>query len=113
MSAAVGGHPSDAERAEAALPVLESLVRAAAAGDAATVEACLDEAVTWLDAGGAVKGRAEAAARLLDRAGPGASWAAPRQHGAHAVLAWTSPDGAPGGVGVEVRRGRVVLVTAP
>ena len=113
MSAAAGRHPSDAERAEAARPVLEALARAAAAGDAAAVEGCLDDAVTWLDAGGAVTGRAEAAARLLERAGPGASWAAPRQHGAHAVLAWTGRDGTPGGVGVEVRRGRVVLVTAP
>jgi hypothetical protein len=113
VSAAAGRHPSDAERAEAARPVLEALVRAAATGDAAAVEGCLDEAVTWLDADGAVAGRAEAAARLLGRAGPRASWAAPSQHGAHAVLAWTGADGTPGGVGVEVRRGRVVLVAAP
>src|SRR5262245_7537793 len=112
VSAAAGRHPSDAERAEAARPVLEELVRAAAAGDAAAVAACLDEDVAWLDAGGAVRGRAEAAARLLGLAGEGATWAPPAQHGAHAVLGWSAPGG-PGGVAVEVRRGRVVLVTAP
>jgi hypothetical protein len=112
VSAAAGRHPSDAERAEAARPVLEELVRAAGAADAAAVAACLDEDVTWLDASGPVHGRAEAAERLLRRAGEGAAWSPPVQHGAHAVLGWSAADGAPGGVGVEVRRGRVVLVTA-
>jgi hypothetical protein len=112
VSAAAGRHPSDAERAAAARPVLEELVRAAGAGDAGAVGACLDEDVAWLDAGGAAHGRAEAAGRLLALAGPGAAWAPPAQHGAHAVLSWRAPDGAWGGVGVEVRRGRVVLVTA-
>ena len=113
MSAAAGRHPSDAERAEAARPVLEELLRAAGAGAAAALAVCLDEDVIWLDAGGAARGRAESAARLLSLAGAGATWAPPVQHGAHAVLAWSAPAGATGGVGVEVRRGRVVLVTAP
>jgi hypothetical protein len=113
VSAAAGRHPSDAERAEAARPVLEALVRAAAGGDAAGVAACLDEDVTWLDAAGAVTGRDEAAARLLACAGARARWAAPSQHGAHAVIGWIAPGGSRGGVSVEVRRGRVVLVAAP
>jgi SnoaL-like domain len=112
VSAAAGRHPSDAERAEAARPVLEELVRAACAGDADAVAACLDEDVTWLDRAGAVRGRAATAARLLALAGEGAAWAPPVQHGAHAVLAWSGPAG-PGGVAVEVRSGRVVLVTVP
>ena len=112
MSATAGRHPSDAERAEAARPVLEELVRGAGAGDADAVAACLDEDVTWLDRAGSVHGRAAAAARLLELPGEGAAWAPPVQHGAHAVLAWSGPAGL-GGVGVEVRRGRVVLVSAP
>jgi hypothetical protein len=110
---AAGRHPSDAERAEAARPVLEELVRAAADGDAAAVAACLDEDAIWLDADGAVTGRGATAARLLACAGAGARWAAPSQHGAHAVIGWTAPGGSRGGVSVEVRRGRVVLVAAP
>ncbi len=113
MSAATGRHPSDDERAEAARPVLEALVRAAAAADADGVAACLDEDVVWLDAAGPATGREEAARRLLERAGAGSRWPGPRQHGAHAVLGWTTREGSPGGVVVEVRRGRVVLVAAP
>jgi hypothetical protein len=112
VSSAAGRHPSDAERAEAARPALDELVAAAGAGDAGRVAACLDEDVVWLGADGAVRGRAEAARRLLAAAG-GGDWAPPRQHGAHAVLAWSAPGGASGGVVVEVRRGRVVLVAAP
>lgn len=112
MSAAPGRHPSDAERAEAARPVLDELVRAAAARDAAAVAACLDEDAAWLGPDGAATGGAEAAARLLAAAPAGAEWAPPSQHGAHAVLSWRAP-GAAGGVTVEVRRGRVVLVAAP
>jgi hypothetical protein len=113
VSAAPGRHPSDAERAEAARPVLEALVRAASAGEAAALAACLDEDVAWLDGRGTAAGRDEASARLLALAGPGARWRAPSQHGAHAVLGWTARDGSRGGVTVEVRRGRVVLVAAP
>lgn len=112
MSAAAGRHPSDAERAEAARPVLEELIRAAAAGDADAVAACLDESVAWLDAAGVAHGSREAAARLIATAGANATWAPPVQHGAHALLPWTAPGGG-GGVSVEVRRGRVVLVVAP
>jgi len=111
-AAAAGRHPSDAERAEAALPVLDELIRAAAAGDADAVAACLDEEVAWLGATGVARGSREAAARLLSAAGAGATWAPPVQHGAHALLRWTAP-GRSGGVSVEVRRGRVVLVAAP
>jgi hypothetical protein len=113
VSAAAGRHPSDAERAEAARPVLEDLVRAAAAADADGVAACLGEDVVWLAPAGAVTGRGEAARRMLEAAGEGAAWAPPRQHGAHAVLGWSALDGSRGGVVVEVRRGRVVLVAAP
>ena len=72
MSAAAGRHPSDAERAEAARPVLEELIRAAAAGDADAVAACLDESVAWLDAAGVAHGSREAAARLIATAGANA-----------------------------------------
>jgi SnoaL-like domain len=113
VSEGAGRHPSDAERAEAARPILEELVRAARAGDARAVAACLDEEVVWLDAAGAVTGREESARRLLERAGEDSRWRGPRQHGAHAVLGWTGAGGAEGGLVVEVRRGRVVLVAAP
>jgi SnoaL-like domain len=113
VTAAAGRHPSDAERAEAARPVLDELVRAAAAGDAEAVAACLDEDVAWLDPAGAARGRDGAARRLVARCGPGAAWNAPAQQGAHAVLSWTAPGGATGGISVEVRRGRVVLIAAP
>jgi hypothetical protein len=112
VSSAAGRHPSDAERAEAARPVLAELVAAAAAGDAGGVAACLDEDVVWLGPAGSAAGRDEAAQRLLAAAG-GGDWAPPVQHGAHALLAWIAGDGARGGVVVEVRRGRVVLVAAP
>jgi hypothetical protein len=92
--------------------VLERLVRAAAAADADGVAACLDEDVVWLGPAGAVPGRGEAARRILEVAGEDAAWAPPRQHGAHAVLGWSGPGGPGGGVVVEVRRGRVVLVAA-
>lgn len=113
MSAGAGRHPSDADRAEAARPVLEALLMAVRDGDAAGLGACLDDEVVWLDAAGAVRGREEAVTRLLGIAGRAAGWSAPRQHGAHAVLRWRGPGDSAGGVVVEARRGRVVLVAAP
>jgi hypothetical protein len=109
VSSAAGRHPSDAERAEAARPVLDELVAAAGAGDAGRVAACLDEDAVWLGPAGTAAGREEAARRLL-AAARGGDWEPPRQHGAHALLRWTGAAGAAGGVVVEVRRGRVVLV---
>ena len=113
MSAAAGGHPSDEERAEAARPVLEALLRAAREGDADAIGACVDDEVVWLDAAGPARGRPEAVARLLGIAARGAEWAAPQQHGAHALLRWTAADGSAGGLVVETRRGRLVLLAAP
>lgn len=113
MSAAAGRHPSDADRAEAARPLLDELVRAARAGDGAALRACLDDDVVWLSAAGAGRGRDAALARLQAVAGRAADWAPPQQHGAHALLGWSAPDGAAGALVVEVRRGRVVLVAAP
>jgi ketosteroid isomerase-like protein len=113
VSAAAGGHPSDADRAEAARPVLEELLRAVRAGDADAIGACVDEDVVWLDAARTAQGRPQAVGHLLGVAGPGAEWAAPQQHGAHAILRWTAADGSAGGLVVEVRRGRVVFAAAP
>ncbi len=69
MGAVAGRHPSDAERAQAARPVLEELVTAAGAADADGVAACLDDEVAWLDASGGTRGRDAAAERLLARRG--------------------------------------------
>lgn len=113
MTAAAGRHPSDDERAAAARPVLEGLRDALRAGDAGAVAEHLADEAVWLGPEGAAHGRSEAARRLLAAAGEGADWAPPVQQGAHALLRWTTPGGAAGGVAVEVRRERVVLVAAP
>jgi hypothetical protein len=113
VTAAAGRHPSDADRAEAARPLLDELLRAAGAGDARALAACLDDEVVWLEAAGSARGRDAAVARLLAIARRSASWAPPQQHGAHAVLRWSASDGADGALVVEVRRGRVVLAAEP
>jgi hypothetical protein len=112
VSGTAGRHPSDADRAEAARPLLDELLRAARAGDARALGACLDDEVVWLEAAGPARGRDAAVQRLLAIAGHGADWAPPQQHGAHAVLRWRAPDGAGGALVLEVRRGRVVLAAA-
>lgn len=109
MIAAAGRHPTDAERAAAALPVLRELLTAVTAADAPAVAALYDDDVTWLDVDGAHDGAAAAAARHLAIGARGVTWAEPQQRGAKAALRWSDADGASGAVVVEVRRGRVIF----
>ena len=109
MSAAPGRHPSDADRERGARPVLEAALRAAAAGDRRGLADCYDEAVVWLEAGGAARGRGAAVERHLELTAGAAEWAPPQQQGARAVLRWAGEGTARGAIVVEVRRERVVF----
>jgi hypothetical protein len=112
VSAAAGGHPSDADRELAARPVLEAALRAAAEGDREALAECYDDEVVWLEAGGAVRGREAAVERHLALAARGAEWAPPQQQGAKAALRWAGDGPARGAIVVEVRRGRIVFAAS-
>ncbi len=103
-----GGHPSDADREEAARPALVALIEAARAGDAGALAAMVREDIVWLAADGAHAGADAAAARLGEIAGRAVAWEAPQQHGARAALRWSEADGARGAIVVEVRRGLII-----
>lgn len=108
-----GGHPSDAERAEAALPVLVAAIEASTARDGAALAACYSGDAAWLAEDGVATG-AEAAARHAAVAAVATEWAAPQQLGAKAVLRWARRDDADaveahGAIVVEVRRGAIIF----
>lgn len=105
----MSGHPTDPDREQAALPALVELLRAAREGDAQALNALYRDDVAWLADGVAVTGTAAAVERHLALAGEAASWDAPQQQGARAVLRWSGDDGARGALVVEVRRGQIVF----
>ena len=106
-----GGHPSDEEREARAAPVLERLVGALAASDAAGAAGVLRDDACWLSSRGRHEGE-DAAARARAFAARARAWADPQQKGAHAVLRWTATDGGgdAGALVVETRGAHVVLV---
>ncbi|MGD9696365.1 MAG: hypothetical protein AB7V42_11990 [Thermoleophilia bacterium] len=112
MTAAAGRHPTDAERAAAALPVLRDLLAAVEAGDAAAVAALYADDAAWLDRDGIHDGGPAAAARHVALGARAIAWAEPQQRGAKAALRWSGADGASGAVVVEVRRGRVIFAAS-
>ena len=107
-----GGHPSDADREEAARPALTALLDAARARDAAALSALYREDVSWLADGATLEGPAAAAAAHMGIAARATSWDEPQQQGARAVLRWSGADGERGAVVVEVRRGMIVFAAA-
>jgi ketosteroid isomerase-like protein len=108
---AAGGHPSDADREAAALPVLEAAIAAARDRDAAALLAVYDDDAVWLADGETVRGGAAAAERHLAVATAADGWADAQQHGARAALRWSAGD-ARGAIIVEVRRGRIIFAAA-
>ena len=103
-----GGHPSDADRAEASLPALSAVIEAAAARDAAALAGLYRDDVVWLAPDGAHAGIDAAVARHMEIAARATSWDPPQQHGARAALRWSGDDGARGAIVVEVRRGLII-----
>lgn len=108
MSVEAGRHPSDAQRAQAAIGVLREAIRAAGAGDRGALAACYADEVVWLDDGAAHRGPDDAATAHLALA-RGATWDPPQQQGAKAALRLTSADGRRRALVVEVRRARIVF----
>lgn len=107
-------HPTDAERATDALPVLVALIDAASHGDFDRVGDCYDDEVAWLEEAGVGHGRAAAVARHRHIAKRATEWEPPQQQGAKAVLRWIRRGlggavQARGAIVVEVRRGRIVF----
>jgi len=81
-------HPTDAERAADALPLLSALIDAAGRHDFDAVAECYAEDVAWLDESGVGHGRSAAIARHRHIAQRATEWEAPQQQGAKAVLRW-------------------------
>lgn len=107
-----GGHPSDADREEAARPALTALLEASRARDASALGSLYRDDVTWLADGATLGGIDAAVERHMEIAARATDWDAPQQQGARAVLRWTGPDGARGAIVVEVRRGLIVFAAA-
>lgn len=103
-----GGHPSDADRAEASLPALTAVIEAAAARDAGALAALYRDDVVWLAPDGAHTGIDAAVARHMEIADRAGAWDPPQQHGARAALRFRGDDGVPGAIVVEVRRGLII-----
>ena len=105
-----GGHPTDQDRAAAALPVLLAAVGAARARDLDGLRQSYADDAVWLAPGETVRGGDAAAARHLAIAERAESWDEPQQQGAKAALRWTGGGGAAhGAIVVEVRRGRIIF----
>lgn len=105
-----GGHPTDEDRAAAALPVLLAAVGAARARDLDGLRQSYAEDAVWLAPGEHLHGAETAAARHLAIAELAESWDEPQQQGAKAALRWTGGGGAAhGAIVVEVRRGRIIF----
>ena len=114
-----GRHPSDADREQAAAPLVDRFVGALDANDVHELKACYAEGCVLLAEDGTVEGRDRIGAHssdLTDRF-PGVarrSVVRRQQHGAHAVIGWEGRD-ADGAVVVrgtsvlEIRRGQVVF----
>lgn len=107
-------HPTDAERANESLPVLQALIDAATCGDFDRVGACYSDDVAWLEETGVGHGRAAAIARHRHIAKRATEWEPPQQQGAKAVLRWIRRGlggaiQARGAIVVEVRRGHIVF----
>lgn len=105
----MSGHPTDADREQAALPTLLALLGATREADAEALSGLYRDDIAWLADGDAATGTAEAVERHLEVARRAASWDEPQQRGARAVLRWTGDDGARGALVVEVRRGQIVF----
>ncbi len=103
-----GGHPSDADRAEASLPALTAVIEAVGAHDAGALAGLYRDDVVWLAPDGAHTGIDAAVARHMEIATRAVVWDPPQQHGARAVLRWTGDDGVRGAIVVEVRRGLII-----
>lgn len=112
MTPVAGGHPSDADREEAARPALTALLEASRARDAGALTALYRDDVSWLADGATLEGAEAAVARHMEIAGRATAWDAPQQRGARAVLRWSGDDGARGAIVVELRRGLVVFAAA-
>lgn len=108
MTPVAGGHPSDADRAEASLPALTAVIDAARARDAAALATLYRDDVVWLAPDGAHTGVDAAVTRHMEIAARASSWDPPQQHGARAALRWTGDDGSRGAIVVEVRRGLII-----
>lgn len=105
-------HPTESERAEAALPTVIALVQALAHRDPDALAGLLREDAVWLTGDGTSAGEAAAQrARGYFSDDRGRAWADPQRHGAHAVLRWADIDaGRVGGLVVEIRGERLVFV---
>ena len=112
MTPVAGGHPSDADREEAARPTLTALLEASRARDAAALAALYRDDVSWLADGATLEGIDAAVARHMEIAGRAVAWDEPQQQGARAVLRWSGDDGARGAIVVETRRGLVVFAAS-
>lgn len=104
-----GGHPTDADRAQASLPALLEVIRASRACDEVALAGLYRDDVAWLAGDGAVAGTEAAVARHMEIARRATAWDEPQQQGARAALRWSGADGARGAIVVEVRRGQIVF----
>jgi ketosteroid isomerase-like protein len=113
------GHPTDAEREEAAAPLVARFVAALEGGDPAALAACYAEGAVVLTETGRLDGGEEAAAFHAGAASRMPGLVARRvtrrqQQGAHAAVGWVGWDAASTPVGsgfstVEIRRGLIVF----
>jgi hypothetical protein len=103
-------HPTDEDRARAARPVLDELLRAVGERDVEALGGCFGDEVAWLGRDETIHGRAAAVHRLCHIADRATGWTGPRQHGAKAVVRWTGEGADEGALVVEVRRGIIIFV---
>lgn len=105
----VGRHPTDAERAQSAAPLVASVVEAVETGDVSRLAACFRDDATLLTGGDPVVGPDGARAHLEPTLTGGKPSVTRReQHGAHAVIGW-AVGSAGHTLAIEVRRDAVVF----
>lgn len=92
--------------------MLERVIAASAARDAAALAELYDADAVWLAPEGTLRGRDAAVAAHVAVAVAAGGWSAPQQHGARAALRWSGASGAEGAIVVEVRRGRVIFAAS-
>ena len=102
-------HPSDEERAAAALPLVQRALAALAGSDAGALTEALREDAVVLTASGREEGARHVAFTLTGACHDATSWDPPRQHGAHALLAFTRADGSRSAILIESRRDAIVF----
>lgn len=102
-------HPSDEERAAAALPLVRRALAALAGGDAGELAQVLRDDAVVLTASGREEGARHVAFALIGACRDAGSWDQPRQHGAHALLAFTRTDGRRSAIVLESRRDAIVF----